>query len=142
MLKRQARHSTKARTRDDGGLGYEVGYAKPPRHTRFKPGQSGNPKGQPRGSRNLKTIIEDALDETVTIREGGRIRRLPKREALVRTLVNGALMKDAKSLQALLAMMRATGSISETLESDPPQELSPEDEKLIADFLRRNGGGS
>lgn len=131
-----------ARTRDDGGLGYEVGYAKPPRHTRFKPGQSGNPKGQPRGSRNLKTIIEDALDETVTIREGGRIRRLPKREALVRTLVNGALMKDAKSLQALLAMMRATGSISETLESDPPQELSPEDEKLIADFLRRNGGGS
>jgi Family of unknown function (DUF5681) len=142
MPKRHPRPSITARSRGDEGLGYEVGYAKPPRHTRFKPGQSGNPKGHRRGSRNLKTIIEDALDETVTIREGARVRTLPKREALVRTLVNGALMKDAKSLQALLAIMRATGSIAEEPAPAPAQELSPEDETLIADFLRRHGGGS
>jgi Family of unknown function (DUF5681) len=142
MPKQHRRSSIKARKGNDGGFGYEIGYAKPPTHTRFKPGQSGNPKGHRRGSRSLKTIIEDALNETVTIREGGRIRKLPKREALVRTLVNGALMKDAKSLQALLAMMRATGLIAEEPVALPAQELSPEDETLIAEFLRRHGGGS
>ena len=142
MPKRHRRPSIMTRKGDAGGPGYEVGYAKPPTRTRFKPGQSGNPKGHRRGSRNLKTIIEEALNETVTIREGGRIRKLPKREALVRTLVNGALMKDAKSLQALLAMMRATGLIAEEPVALPAQELSPEDETLIAEFLRRHGGGS
>ncbi len=68
-------------------------------------------------------------------------RTLPKREALVRTLVNGALMKDVKALQALLAIMRATGLISEEPEAAPPQELSPEDEVLIADYVRRKGRG-
>ena len=125
----------------DGDVGYEVGYRKPPKQTRFKPGQSGNPRGRPKQRRHLRTLIEEALNETVTIREGNRTRTLPKREALVRTLVNGALMKDVKALQALLAIMRATGLISEEPEAAPPQELSPEDEVLIADYLHRNGRG-
>ena len=142
MPKRHRRPSIKARKGDDGGPGYEVGYAKPPRHARFKPGQSGNPKGHRRGSRSLKIIIEDALNETVTIREGGRVRTLPKREALVRTLVNGALMRDAKAVQALLALMRATGFVSNEPDGAPQPEPSREDDALIADYFRRYGGGS
>ena len=129
------------RNGDHGTLEYEVGYGKPPKQARFKPGQSGNPRGRPKQRRHLRTLIEEALNETVTIREGDRKRTLPKREALVRTLVNGALMKDVKALQALLTVMRATGLISEEPEAAPPQELSPEDQALIADFLRRAGQG-
>ena len=35
---------------------YAVGWGKPPRHTRFKKGQSGNPKGRPPGSKNMNTL--------------------------------------------------------------------------------------
>jgi len=142
MSKVDARRRSKAvQDGDDQGQEYEVGYGKPPTQTRFKPGQSGNPSGRPKQRRHLRTLIEEALNETVTIREGDRQRTLPKREALVRTLVNGALMKDVKALQALLTLMRATGLISAEPEAAPLQELSPEDEALIADFLRREGRG-
>jgi S-adenosylmethionine/arginine decarboxylase-like enzyme len=44
-----------------------VGYGKPPLHTRFKKGQSGNPRGRPRGAKNLSTLVSDALDQTVVV---------------------------------------------------------------------------
>jgi hypothetical protein len=47
---------------------YEIGYCKPPKHTRFKPGQSGYPSGRPRGRRNLRTAVRDALKEKITMR--------------------------------------------------------------------------
>lgn len=54
---------------------YEVGYRKPPRHTRFRKGQSGNPKGRPKGAKNLKTELEEELQEKIVVREGRPERR-------------------------------------------------------------------
>jgi hypothetical protein len=51
---------------------YEVGYGKPPKSTRFQPGQSGNPRGRPKGTKNLKTDLIEELHETIEIREGNR----------------------------------------------------------------------
>lgn len=45
---------------------YKVGPGKPPKHTRFKPGQSGNPKGRPKGSQNVKTVLNKVGRESVT----------------------------------------------------------------------------
>ena len=42
---------------------YEVGYGKPPRHTRFTKGRSGNPRGRSPGAKNLKTLLSEALSE-------------------------------------------------------------------------------
>ena len=61
--------------RDPGDAPYEIGYCKPPKHTRFKPGQSGHPSGRPRGQRNFRTAVREALQEKVTIREGERQRK-------------------------------------------------------------------
>ena len=44
---------------------YEVGYGKPPRHSRFVKGQSGNPRGRPAGAKNFTTLLEEALNEPV-----------------------------------------------------------------------------
>ena len=60
----------------------EVGYKKPPKKTRFKPGRSGNPKGRPKGCKNMRTIVKDILDRNVTIRENGRTRRVKFPEVL------------------------------------------------------------
>ena len=61
---------------------YEVGYGKPPRHTRFVKGQSGNPRGRPPGAKNMKTLLTKALNELVVVTDNGGRRMVTKREAI------------------------------------------------------------
>jgi Family of unknown function (DUF5681) len=82
---------------------YKVGYGKPPRHAQFKKGQSGNPKGRPRGAKNVATILEQALDERIMISENGRKRSATKMEVIVKQLVNKAAQGDHRSIQLLIA---------------------------------------
>ena len=112
---------------------YDVGYGKPPRGSRFKPGQSGNPRGRPKGTRNLKTDLEEELKETITVSESGRSKRLSKQRALVKAMVAKALKGDARSMALLL------GLIDKLISPDEPNagdaSLSPEDAKIIEAFL-------
>lgn len=81
---------------------YPVGYCKPPHQHRFKPGESGNPRGRPRKSRNLNTLLEAELDRPVVIKEHGRHLRIAKREAIVKRLIANALNGDPRTLALLL----------------------------------------
>src|SRR5262249_9876502 len=73
-----------------------VGYGRPPVNRQFKPGQSGNPRGRPKGSKNLATMFAEALSRPVTVRDkSGKIRRLSKRELEV--IVNKAAAGDPKA---------------------------------------------
>ena len=80
-----------------------VGYARPPKHSRFKPGRSGNPRGRPRKTRSIEAMIKRELDQTVKITEGGRELRISKREAIIKQFVNRAIKGDPKPLQLMLA---------------------------------------
>ncbi len=84
---------------------YQVGYRKPPKHTRFKPGQSGNPRGRPKGTNNLKTDLMEELGEKIAIREGDQSRRISKQRAVVKTLVARTLKGDARAATLLTSMM-------------------------------------
>src|ERR1700724_4675339 len=66
---------------------YEVGYGKPPRDTRFKRGQSGNPRGRPPGAKNLSTLLNEALNELVVVTENRGRKRIRKRQAAFKALV-------------------------------------------------------
>jgi Family of unknown function (DUF5681) len=90
----------------DAPRDYEVGYGKPPRHTRFKKGRSGNPKGRPRGAKNLSTLLSDALSQPVIVAENGRRRKITKREAIITQLVNKSAKADLKATQIVLAMLQ------------------------------------
>ena len=91
---------------DDNQGDYKVGYGKPPVHTRFQKGKSGNPAGRPRGQKNLATLLSDALDQKISVVENGQRKRISKREAIVTQLVNKSASADLKATQILLAMLR------------------------------------
>jgi hypothetical protein len=90
-----------------------VGYKRPPVKSRFKPGQSGNPSGRAKGSQNFKTLFNKILNEEVSLREGSDVRRVSKAEALMRSLVVGALKGDTRSLGTLFRFAEQAGQFEE-----------------------------
>jgi len=103
----------------EGGASYRVGYGRPPRHTRFKPGQSGNPSGRRRGSRNVATLLKRILNEEVSLREGANVRQVSKREAILRGMVVGALRGDTRSMGTLFRLAEQTGELEQPPEPMP-----------------------
>jgi hypothetical protein len=85
---------------------YVVGYGKPPLHTRFQKGRSGNPKGRPRGKKNMSTLLSAALDAAIIVVENGRRKKISKREAIITQLVNKSASADLKATQIVLAMLQ------------------------------------
>ena len=73
------------------GRDYLVGFGKPPEHSRYRKGQSGNPKGRPKGKKNRHTIIDDVLFEPIRIQQNGKAKTVPALEAIVLKLRNDAL---------------------------------------------------
>ena len=80
---------------------YEVGFGKPPAGTRFQKGQSGNPKGRPKGALNMATVLARTLREKVVVNENGQRKVIPKLEAAVKQLVNKAASGDLRALRHL-----------------------------------------
>jgi hypothetical protein len=85
---------------------YGVGYGKPPHRTRFQKGQSGNPRGRPCGSKNLKTLLSEALNEPVVITENGRRRKITKRQAIIRQVVNCSATPDWRGVKIVFDLLR------------------------------------
>ena len=92
---------------------YDVGYKRPPQHSRFKPGQSGNPSGRAKGSQNLKTLFHKIMKEEVQLREGTDVRKVTKAEAIMRGLIIGALKGDTRAMGTLLRLAEQTGQFEE-----------------------------
>jgi hypothetical protein len=127
------------------GNGYAVGYGKPPRHTRFKPGQSGNPKGRQKGNKSFKTTVGEILNEKVKVHTSRGTKQITKLEALVHTSMNNALKGDAKAADQVLRMAREVGLVDEVTEAFDKlamQQLNAEDMAILDRFgLRRGGSG-
>ena len=117
---------------------YEVGYGKPPRHTRSEPGRSGNPRGRPPGAKNMNTLLTKALNELVVVTDNGGRRMVTKREAIVTQLVNRSAKADFKAIQILLGMLRDVGGDSDSPPSDPT--FTEADQQIIARIKARLGG--
>jgi Family of unknown function (DUF5681) len=111
-----------------------VGYGRPPVGSRFKPGQSGNPRGRPKGTRNLLSDLRDELSEKIRIREGGKELRVSKQRAFVKSLVAAAVKGDVRATTALVSLCARAFD-----ERDSPEERknSPADDEILEDFLAR-----
>jgi hypothetical protein len=74
-------------SKDEAPKNYAVGYGKPPHHTQFKPGQSGNPKGRPKSRASFRSLLEKRLYQTTKVKVGGDVRNIVVLEAAVMRLV-------------------------------------------------------
>ena len=124
------------------GHPYTVGYRRPPLHTRFKPGESGNRKGRPKRQRNVRTVVEETLNQRIKIREGNSTRSITKFDGVILTMTNGALKGDAKAVAALMSLLRSLGMTDEAPQVSDTEPFTNNDEALVADFLRRRGVAS
>ncbi len=128
----------------DGETSYEVGYGRPPCHTRFKTGQSGNPAGRPRGSKNFRTLLDAALDEKVPVVENGRRRQISKREAVAQQLVNKSAGADLRAIKILFDIFKdeRDPTLPEGDSAGDPAVLEPSDQAMIERAFARLKGGS
>jgi hypothetical protein len=88
----------------DAERDYKVGPGKPPLHTRFQKGRSGNPRG--RRAKNLSALLVEALNQWVAVTENGRRRRVTKREAMIAQLVDKSAAADLRATKMLLDIMK------------------------------------
>jgi hypothetical protein len=109
-----------------------VGNKAPPLASRFKPGQSGNPKGRPKGTRNFRTDLLEELGELVNVVVDGQEIQVTKQRAVVKALVRNAVKGDLRATLALSAMCRQS---LEEEEADTDDE--EEDKRILDDLIER-----
>jgi Family of unknown function (DUF5681) len=114
--------------------GYAVGYGKPPLHTRFQSGRSGNPAGRPKGMRNLSTDVRRILKVPVKINEGGRSRKVSTQEGTLMRLREKALKGDARALDRLLDLAARFNNEPDSTEAPA---LSADDQAILADYVAK-----
>jgi len=117
---------------------YAVGYGRPPTATRFQPGQSGNPRGRPKGMKSVGELLEQALATRVTVQDNGRDRRMPVLEVVIRGLVNDAVRRDHKAMRAVFALLERHRQSADPGASSGA--LQPEDQAILDAYFGRHLG--
>jgi Family of unknown function (DUF5681) len=112
---------------------YEVGYGKPPKHSRFKPGQSGNPRGRKKGARGLKTDLAAELSTKHTIQINKKLITATTQRLMIKTLATRAASGDVKAAQVLLPLIVQILGIEDR--GGKRQALSAQDQSILDDML-------
>ncbi|UZF94942.1 DUF5681 domain-containing protein [Bosea sp. NBC_00550] len=115
---------------------YEVGRGKPPKASRFKPGQSGNPGGRKKGSRNFKTMFLEVLEADTEITEKGRGRTVPAIQALILSQVQEGLRGKLRAIDSIFARYERYADV----DAEQVEELPEEDRALLQHVLAGYAG--
>mgnify|MGYP000921755358 CR=1 FL=1 len=109
-----------------------VGYGHPPRHTRFKSGCSGNPKGRPKGARSFKRAAAEMLNEHVSVRGKNGSKRMRTREAIYRALRELGFKGNLRALERMIELDRMLEEIEEAKAFNAKrQDLTKEDKEYL-----------
>jgi len=115
------------------GDNYAVGYGRPPKATQFKPGQPGNPKGRPKGSRSARAELTEIIHGKVPMIVDGRRRYFSRLGAACLKQWERSIKGNERSTQAFMALAKALGSLEEPIPTNPPQELTDEMIRQLSD---------
>jgi Family of unknown function (DUF5681) len=138
ILQRNAKTQQPAR-RQESNNSYLTGYARPPKHAQFRPGQSGNPAGHRKKRESLQDIVANVLFEKMEVQIGERTAKIPGVAGLIRTAMTRALQGDYKFLMAVIAFIRLSGLSDVGSDALMPETNARSDEAVLADFIKRHG---
>jgi transcriptional regulator NrdR family protein len=116
----------------------KVGYRNPPAASRFRKGQSGNPKGRPKGRLNFETVLQATVREKVVIKENGVRKTITKLEAALKQLVNKAASGDSRAtaqMNGLLLQVEKKTSNAEPQKVDAAES----DRRVMQGILKKLG---
>jgi hypothetical protein len=130
--RRQTRAPRMGRRRFSSGARYDTGYGKPPRQHQFRPGQSGNPKGRPKGAKNTAILLREILDRKIEVRTGSTVRKISVREAMLTRFAESALKGDTKSAAFLLQRY----DMPETAEEHEDSATTLQEQEIIDAYLK------
>lgn len=118
---------------------YPVGYKKPPVASRFQPGKSGYPQGRNKGSKNLKTLVKEAMTARILIQEGATSRRVSKIEAVVMRQLQSALKGNERAAMAAIKMAMLVGLLDDSDKTaGEAAALSAADEQILEQLMARH----
>lgn len=115
----------------------KTGYKRPPKASQFRSGKSGNPKGRPKGTRNLKTDLNALLRKRIVVREDGETRHVSRQEAMLLSLFSKAVRGDVKAANSLLAMVLKLDPPAKKADELETDAVSASDSEIIQKFLER-----
>jgi len=122
---------------DQNDRDYRVGRCQPPIHSRFRKGQSGNPKGRPPGSRNTATLWGEELDARVSITERGGRKNLTKMALIVKQVVNQAGSGNLRACELVFKMENLFKRGDTTADSVEGPKQSEGHQMLTIEYLRQ-----
>lgn len=111
---------------------YKIGYGNPPKHSQFKPGETGNRKGRPRGKKSFLAELDEALSKKVIIKENGKETVSTKRQVILTQLVNKACRGDAKATEQVITHLKQRDRKIE--EKEAQEDLTETDDAIFYRF--------
>ncbi len=120
---------------------YEVGYKKPPKHTQFKPGESGRSRKRTRPKvkpmmmpKTLNEVVREAASRKVKLKDGDKVREVPLSDVVVRRILENGISsknpRDARLALELLTKANAFGEREPTMD-EIARSLTPAERRLI-----------
>jgi hypothetical protein len=122
----------------DNAAHVPVGYGQPPLASRFKPGISGNTRGRPKGSKNLKTLIREAMTASISIQEGEKTRRVTKLEGVVLRQLQSALKGSDRAALAVIKMAHQLRFLEDSESATAETAITPEEERILNELIARS----
>jgi hypothetical protein len=110
---------------------YNIGWGKPPKQGQFKPGSSGNPAGRPKGSKNLRTDLEQEMSERIQVTEGGKSITVTKRRAVLKRITNKAMNGETAAARVLFNLMVGLEQVD--VQDQQAEPLEEEDLEILAE---------
>lgn len=120
---------------NNGDSDSPVGYCNPPRHTRFKKGQSGNPKGRTKKNKNWATVLIETLNEKVAINENGKRKKITKLEAMAKQTANKAASGDVRAARMLFDLIQQVEIKEPTASASEP--FGEVDQTILRQLIKR-----